>query len=1236
MAADDQLEGQLQALAAYIPMDRRQTLAAGRDLPDRARGAVLFADISGFTPLTEALVRELGPRRGADELTQQLNRVYTTVIARVHTFRGTVIGFSGDAITCWFDGDNGLRGTACALAIEAVMEDFSTIAIPSGPTVSLAMKASVAAGPVRRFLVGDPAIQYIDVMAGAVLDRVAAGEHLAEKGEVIVGPRAMAATGSALETLDRRRDAESGDIYAVVRHGSGQSVPAADPWQPTPGDAFTVRELRPWLLSPVFDRLASGQGRFLAELRPAVPLFLRFGGLDYEGDDDAGKKLDAYVRWVQGVFARYEGFLIQLTIGDKGSYLYAAFGAPIAHEDDAERAVSAALELRSAPTGLVAAGDVQIGISTGRMRTGAYGSPSRLTYGVLGDEVNLAARLMQAAGPGQILITQHVADAVSHSHHVEYVSLLTVKGKRRPVPVHTPLQTRGRRRNEPRESQYAIPMVGREEELAALRDTLALAMQGRGQVVGITGEAGIGKSRLASELVRMAYNGTIVLYLSDCESYGTNTSYLVWWPVFRAMFEVDSSWPIPRQIEVVAERLSEIGQRLLPRLPLLGAVLNIPIPDNDLTRTFDAKLRKTSLEALVVDCVRSLAASRPTLFVLEDCHWLDPLSRDLIEVVARSVADLPVMLALVYRPPERELPHGIPARRLPHFTEIGLHEFTAEESQELITLKLRQFSGPEADVPGSFIARVTERAQGNPFYIEELLNYLRDRGIDPQDTASVLQLDLPTSLHTLILSRLDQRTESQRITIRVASVIGRVFRAALLWGMYPEIGVPERVLADLVALTEHDLTQVDTPEPELAYLFKHIVTQEVAYESLPFATRAMLHEQLAIHIEQAYSQPLDQYVDLLAFHFERSENDDKKREYLRKAGEAAQADYANEAAISYYQRLLPLLPVDQRVPVMLQLGEVLQLVGRWDEAGELCEVALTAAAEQTDGHTLAHCQVRKGEMLRIQGLYTESAQWFRSARSGFERLGDREGVGEVLHYTGTLAAQQGDYDKARSLWEESLTIRRELDDERQVAALLSNLAVMAEYRGDYGTARALNEECLALRTEIGDRWAIANSLNNLGNVILAQGDCDAARERLDRAVALYREVGDRWRIANALNNLGNVSRAQGDLDEARALYEESLTINSALGDGWAIAYLLEDIGVLSALRSQPARALRLTGAAAALREAINAPLPPADQEKLEANLAPARAALGDAAAEAVSEGGTMSMEDAVTYAQEPA
>ncbi len=1201
---------------AYIPMDRRQALAHGKNLPVRAVGAALFADISGFTKLTEMLAMELGPRHGAEELTRHLNLVYDALIAELHRFGGSVIGFSGDAITCWFDQAPGfeadpaeLRAAACALSMQQSMAQFKAVGAIPGKLLTLALKTAITVGPVRRFVVGDPQVQVIDTLAGSSLDRLAAAEHQAEKGEVILDELALQALGDKAVIREWRKGEETGQASGLLERLEVQVREA--PWPPLPAAALDEDTVRPWLLHPVYERLKSGQGEFLAELRPAVALFLRFSGIDYDHDSAADQKLNRFICQVQMALRLYDGTLIQLTIGDKGSYLYAAFGAPVAHEDDPLRAVSAAQELlrlsSSTSNDIV---DVQIGVTHGRMRTGAYGSSAHRTYGVLGDAVNLAARLMQAAAPGQVLVSAPIAERTDETFNWEKLPDLLVKGKADPVAVYRLVGLQVHKSIRLQEPQYRLPMVGRAEELAKIAQKLDLVLQGRGQIVGISAEAGMGKSRLVAEVVRLGLGRGLVGYGGECQSYGTNASYLVWHNIWRGFFSIDPTQAQTDIIQDLAAQLAQIDPGLEQRLPLLSAALNLTIPDNELTQSFDAKLRKASLEALLIDCLRQRARETPMLIVLEDSHWLDPLSQDLLEVIASAVVDLPVLLLMAYRPADTQRTQAPQLSQLGNFTQIELTEFTAEEAERLIRLKLEQAFGSSTEIPADLMEKVTGRAQGNPFYIEELLNFIKDRGIGLHDSKALAALDFPASLYSLILSRIDQLSESFKTTLKVASVIGRLFPAAQIWGVYPQLGSFDRVKANLDYLCELDITPLDA-EPEQTYLFKHVITREVAYESLPFATRAMLHGLIGNYIERTQAGALDRVVDLLAHHYGLSDQLNKKREYLLKAGRAAQAEYANAAAIDYYQRLLPLLTEDEQVGVMLKLGKVLEVVGRWGEAGELYEQTLALTEKLQDQNGRAWSQSARGELLRKQSRYGEASQWLLRAQKSFEDLGDPTGVGQVLHFRGTLAVQQGDNDSARNLYEQSLSIRRGLQDKENIGSLLSNLAILAEYRGDFVASRKLHEEGLAIRREIGDKWAIAVSLNNLGNVILYLGDLSEARLRIEEAVALQREVGDRWYFANSLNNLGNVARAARDLQSAAGLYHESLLIYRDLRDKWALAYLFEDIGQLAALEGKLRRALTLFAVGRALRDEIGAPLPPVEQEKLERVLQGVRSVLGD-------------------------
>jgi class 3 adenylate cyclase/tetratricopeptide (TPR) repeat protein len=1048
--------------------------------------------------------------------------------------------------------------------MQRAMRGFTQRRTSSGRVIALAMKASVAAGAVRRMSVGDPNIRLMDTLAGATLARMALGEHHANRGEVVVSADVAAQLGEMLTVIEWREDEETHERFAVVTNlQSAESLHVATIMP----ESLGANVIRPWLLQPVHERLQSGHSELLAELRPTLAMFLRFGGLDYDVDAAAPQKLDAYVRWVQGVVAHYEGAVCNLTIGDKGSYFFISFGAPIAHEDDAERALHAALALRETPSEFAWLPPPQIGVTRGTMWTGAYGGLSHRTYSAFSDEVNLAARLMQAAQPGQILVNQSAQRAAQRQFMWENVGELKLKGKSEPIVAYELNGVRAQR--DTHESEDALlPLVGRETELHVARENIEHALQGRGHILGVVAEAGMGKSRFVAEVARLAQARGFACYASACLSYGVNSSYLVWQSLLRSVLGLREQSP-DGIIQQLTQQLAAIDASLAQRLPLLSAVLAVPIPDNDLTRSMDAKLRKASLEALVVDYLHQ-SVRQPLMLVLEDCQWIDALSRDLLELISRALADRPLLIVVAYRPERTPLP-------LDNFSELRLRALDAIETMQLVERKLTQLDGRQGAVSEALIERINERAQGNPFYIAEWINLIHERGVDLRKLkggGTNLLLDLPDSLHGLVLSRLDQLEERLKSSLKLASVAGRLFKASWLWGAYPHIGTAEQVQAYLLELTRLELTQQQKPEPEWEYLFKSAVTHDATYESLSAATRATLHEQIAAFIESAHAQELSRWFDVLAYHYSRTRNLDKQRDYLRKAGEAAQAAYANDAAIQYYRRLLELhtrhteagLPITEYIHVSLKLGEVLELVGRWDEAYELYQRASSAALAQPTTAQLqsliSNLYLAMGSLWRKRAQYTEALAWLKRARVAAENLGQRETLSQVLVELGEVYRAQGDYVTARTLYDESLTTQRALHGRHGEAMSLFSLGNVAWYQGDYAAARALREDALAIFRDLGHRPSIAMVLDSLSIVALEQGDYTQAHTLLEESLQVRRALGDKAGVSASLNNLGRMAQRQGDNETARAFYAESLTLKRELGDQRGIAVSLNNLGMI--------------------------------------------------------------------------
>lgn len=1157
---------------SYIAETRRAAIVRGESVPEVVNGSGLFADISGFTPLTEALASTLGPRRGAEALVDNLNRILEALIDDLHRYGGEVIYFSGDAVTCWIDGDDGAAAVSCALHMQRTMSSIGQVEV-DGSAVELGLKTAVATGSARRFVVGDPELQLIEVLAGSLIDDLASAEQVAEPGDSIVAPSIIESLGDRLDNAELRTG-DDGRAFGVVR-SLVDPVPSGEAFHGL--EDLTIEQARPWLLPTVFERLSSGDGALFAELRTVLPMFIRFGGIDFDGDQEAPEKLQAFVLVAQDVLDRFGGNLLQLTLGDKGAYLYAVFGSPRAHEDDSSRAIRAAHELHEA----VAGGDVvdvQIGVTRGRVLSGTCGHPQRRTFACLGDPVNMAARLMGKADVGSVLVSRDVVDAAGQLFAWESVPPLQLKGKVERVAAFTLAGLN--RESRKTFSRFPLPIVGRERELALINERLRQAAAGDRKVIGVTAEPGIGKSRLVAEIVETLGEVAADLAYGEAESFGTNTSYLVWRDVWRSLLDLEAG----ADHRAVEERVAALDERLLPRVPLLSGLTGIEIADNDVTSLFDPKLRKTSLENLASSMLAAVVAAGPAVIVLEDCHWIDEASIDLLEVLVRDSADLPLLFVAAYR---TEIDASTRQRLLdlPSFEELHLLELTSAEMQRAIATKLESQFGDDVVAASTVIDLVMARSEGNPFVLEELINFFHRTGVDISDPRAAQSVDIPDSLQAMVLQRVDALDASPRRALKVGSVVGSEFEASSLPPVYPELGNARDVIGFLEYLGSAELVARDGVFDDW-WLFRHAVTREVAYESIPFSLRSQLHEAVGSYLEIKGEAA---NLDRLAYHYWHSSNLDKKIEYQRRAAEAAQASYANAAAIEYYERLLSVVDDNGRSSALSRLGEVLELVGEWTSAQERLTEALELTQAAGDVTAAAWNVVGLAEIARKQGRYDDATEQLSEAGDMFASVDDRAGEGRVLHLAGTLAAQSGDLDTAKTYYEQSLEIRRSLNDLPGLASLLSNLGVVAEYSDQLDDARAFHEEALEARELVGDRWAIAVSNTNLGMIEVLSGEFERARDLFSEALRLNEEVGDAWMVAVSHNNLGNAHRELGDGIEARRYYRTSAEQYLSYADSWATAFLLEDIATQLALDQNGTGAMTLLGAADRMREDINAP-----------------------------------------------
>lgn len=774
---------------------------------------------------------------------------------------------------------------------------------------------------------------------------------------------------------------------------------------------------------------------------------------------------------------------------------------------------------------------------------------------MIGDTVNMAARLMEVAAPGQILVAEAARRAAGPTFTWEAAEVLQLRGRSAPVPVSGLVGARLNGDQQP----LAPIIVGRHAELGQINECLARMVPGHGQVVAFVGEAGIGKSTLAQAALAAAVRHGARPLRGECLSFRADSSYLVWRDPLRTLLHIDPNTSATRQLNQLRKVLTALDPRLSARAPLLAAALGLPAPDNALTGDLNPKERKVALEALVVDLLARISAEMPLVIVLETCDWIDPLSRDLLETVMRRIATLPVLLLLTYRTQaEHELPLLDP--RLPHGRELHLRELDPHESAELVDLVVARFYGPAQIAPPTLKERVVARAQGNPFYIEELISLARGRNIDLDDDAAIAELELPDSLHNLILSRIDRLSEDAQMTLKVASVIGREFSPQWLGGVYPPLAAEAQLGHGLEELRQNELTVAGTGGNEHAYLFKHVLTREVAYNSLARSTRAELHERVGAFIERRYPDDLDRHLDLLAHHYSLSENQIKQREYLARAGEAAYTSGAAGAAVEFFRKLLPLLHQQERGGVLLRLGMAYRLSGDWAAAEEMYRAAL---APQHDRHATARARSMLGELYIRRGEYSEAQQLLTAAHDVLAELGDQAGVGEASEHLAVLAFSTGDHQSALAVLEQAIEQAQRNDDRRRLMQLLNNIGTIHQGLGDNTRAQDCFERCLSLAVALGSRRHIGVAVGNLGNIYADRGDYGRAIDCYGQKIQCAIDVGDRLELGISIHNLGTIYESQGEYQRAETCYLRALDTALELGDRMGIAVGLWGLGTVA-------------------------------------------------------------------------
>ena len=949
-------------LASYVPrlIQKRvaqNPVAIDTPLAKDFLAVVMFADISGFTALTERLAEK--GSAGVEKLARILNDYFGQLIDIVYEYGGDVVKFGGDAIIIvWpiMDTQDGqargepdpvseeaqrqqtLRAVECAFEVRERLLNYQA----EGSTLYL--KFSLGTGRVWESHIGGIFNRWEFVLVGEPLIEIGAANHQANAGDIIASPSAWGLIRDECNAEPFRFEIEPGrgaGVAARLQKFKFRSQPSRDLNEKalTFDDAAQVA-FRPYIPGAIIHRISAGQSDWLAELRKVTILFINLPQLSHNTSLETAHEI---MRLIQQLVYRHEGSINKISQDDKGVMIDAAFGLPpLAHTDDPVRGIQAAMMVRQE---LQARGlQGSIGVTTGRVFCGLIGTNRRREYTFLGNSVNLAGRLTSLAlQQTEILERDGIAilcDRATYEsarERAEFIALppQRMKGRSEPVDVFHPL------REKKGSVRAQTELIGRRQEKSQLVNALQELQRGTPfQAIVLHGEAGIGKSRLMEELLHQAEASQVKFFSGAADPIEKSNPYFAWRAVFNRLFEIEEFTSKPqlndedrsRILEKVMAKLDSLAPELSRYAPLLNVVLPISLPENEITSAMTGEVRGGNIRDLLGRLLQAEATQSPILVALEDLHWLDSASWILLADIYQKVR--PLLLVVNTRPLSRPVPSQF--KELAERAEtqfVRLDMMSLEDVEQLVCQRL----GVRV-VPPEVGKLIRGKSEGHPFFAEELAYALRDSGVlliegeECRLSPGLNNLDsvsLPDNLEAAITSRIDGLNPSQQLTLKVASVIGRIFAFRVLHAIHPIETDKPSLDQYMETLTRLSLTLIESEAPDLAYLFKHAVTQEVAYNLMLYSQRRQLHQAVAEWIESSYEHEIAAYYALLAYHWIQAADEPepalrekvihKAVDYLEKAGDQSLNNFANTEAVKFFGDLLRFK--DDVKPSRLQLGQ---------------------------------------------------------------------------------------------------------------------------------------------------------------------------------------------------------------------------------------------------------------------------------------------------------------------------
>ena len=1095
----------------------------------------LLVDVSGFSTMTDVLAQH--GIHGSEVLAGGMRQVFDPMIKSVLEFGGHVVGFAGDAITALFPAgetaeDAYTNALASALSIQEHRSSNLGFATPYGK-FNISVKIGLGAGEARWKIVlskdGKRATYYFH---GTAIEEAVSSLSQSSPGQVILSPDLYHSLGSVVRGTIKEESFLLTDFLGRLPARKAIDLPAPDP-----------DHLKLFCSNEVSSHNLSG------EFRPAVNLFI---GIPPAINRET--ELESFLQKTFLLQDTYGGLFSRVDFGDKGTNLLMFWGAPIAQENDVERALNFFLELlRETKVSIIA------GITYRLAYAGYIGSTIQEEYTCYGWGVSLASRLMMVASPGEIWTDEEIARRAGQWFSFQYVGKQKFKGFSQEQNVFKLLK-----RKEDDRADFGGKFVGREADLDTLGRFVGPIWSGKfAGLMTIVGEPGIGKSRLIHTFQSSELFSNNKSYWALCQTNEiirqSLNPFRYWlkryFDITEAEDETESKQAFDLKLDniIASTQDHELAQSLNRTRSFLGELVGLQWTDS-LYEKMDAQGRYDNTFIALSTLIRMESLEQPFVILLEDIHLLDSDTIAFLSYLERTLtaeSDKSYPIAIVAT--SRHEGTRVILERAPN-EEIFLTELT---DTDLVSMAEHLIDGR---VSPSLMEILKKRTEGNPFFIEQIIRYLQEeakleKGPSGWQVSGEKTIEsLPTDVSAILISRLDKLKHEVREVVQTASVIGQEFELRLLSQMlHGDKGLPEKVHraveADILSLLS-----------EIRYIFRHALVRDAAYNMQLRARQQELHQIAVDAYESLYDGQLSPYYSEIAYHADRAGLGEKAKKFYILAGAEAARAYKNGLAIESYSRALSLSSIkdiQERIELLLARTALYRIVG--DRSGQEQDLATLEllADKQRNNRNCAVVALQQAGFAFDTGEFQEAQRLTENAIEIAESARALDVIANAYRTLPLALARQGQFQQAMALAQVGLKLTQDMGDRESEGQTLNQLGLITLEQKEPGHARAFFEKSLVIAQEIGNRRLEAQVLNNIGNMSgMVESDYDRARMFFEKTLEIVREIGNRIGESYALGNLGWVASMQGDYRQAHTYHEQALTVARETGNRHQEAYTM--------------------------------------------------------------------------------